>query len=137
MNTKKFFAAVAAVTTALSMTGIAAFAAGQEDDGEAVEETEAEVIEEVIEEEPVEEEEFEEYVEEEPEEEYVEEEPEEEEEEIEEEEEPEEEEEEVEEEPAEEAPAAVESPKTGNAPIALAVIPVALAAAAVIAKKKN
>nr|MCR5167562.1 hypothetical protein [Oscillospiraceae bacterium] len=113
--------------------------AGQEDDGEAVEETEAEVIEEVIEEEP-EEEVFEEYVEEEPEEEYVEEEPEEEyvEEEPEEveEEEPVEE-EEVEEEPAEEAPAAVESPKTGNAPIALAVIPVALAAAAVIAKKKN
>jgi hypothetical protein len=31
----------------------------------------------------------------------------------------------------------VESPKTGNAPIALAVIPVALAAAAVVAKKKN
>ena len=110
--------------------------AGQEDDGEAVEEEPEEVVEEVIEEEP-EEEVFEEYVEEEPEEEYVEEEPEEEEEEIEEEEEPEEEEEEVEEEPAEEAPAAVESPKTGNAPIALAVIPVALAAAAVIAKKKN
>ena len=136
MNTKKFFAAVAAVATALSMTGIAAFAAGQEDDGEAVEETEAEVIEEVIEEEPVEEEEFEEYVEEEPEEEYVEEEPEEEEEEpVEEEEEEEEPEEEEEEE--EEAPAAVESPKTGNAPIAAAVIPVALAAAAIVAKKSK
>ena len=134
MNTKKFFAAVAAVATALSMTGIAAFAAGQEDDGEAVEETEAEVIEEVIEEEPVEEEEFEEYVEEEPEEEYVEEEPEEEEEEPVEEE---EEEEEPEEEEEEEAPAAVESPKTGNAPIAAAVIPVALAAAAIVAKKSK
>jgi hypothetical protein len=35
------------------------------------------------------------------------------------------------------APAEVASPQTGNAPIALAVIPVALAAAAVVAKKKN
>jgi hypothetical protein len=40
----------------------------------------------------------------------------------------------------EEAPAPVEpapSPKTGNAPVALAVIPVALAAAAVVAKKRG
>jgi phosphoribosyl-AMP cyclohydrolase len=35
------------------------------------------------------------------------------------------------------APVEVASPQTGNAPIALAVIPVALAAAAVVAKKKN
>jgi hypothetical protein len=47
--------------------------------------------------------------------------------------------EEVVEEPAEEvAPAApVASPSTGNAPVALAVIPVALAAAAVVAKKRG
>lgn len=50
--------------------------------------------------------------------------------------------EEIEEEPAEEeAPveeeAPAENPTTGNAPIALAVIPVALAAAAVVAKKRN
>lgn len=42
-------------------------------------------------------------------------------------------------EPVEEAPANIEvdSPKTGNAPVALAVIPVALAAAAVVAKKRK
>ncbi len=42
------------------------------------------------------------------------------------------------EEPADEeeaAPAPVQNPGTGNSPIALAVIPVALAAAAVVAKK--
>ncbi|MCH5192667.1 MAG: hypothetical protein J1F11_01810 [Oscillospiraceae bacterium] len=37
--------------------------------------------------------------------------------------------------PVQEAPAESTSPKTGNSPIALAVIPVALAAAAVVAKK--
>lgn len=35
------------------------------------------------------------------------------------------------------APAPVTNPTTGNAPVALAVIPVALAAAAVVAKKAN
>lgn len=42
-------------------------------------------------------------------------------------------------EPVEQEPATVEvsSPKTGNAPVALAVIPVALAAAAVVAKKRK
>lgn len=42
-------------------------------------------------------------------------------------------------EPVEEAPDTIEvdSPKTGNAPVALAVIPVALAAAAVVAKKRK
>ena len=35
------------------------------------------------------------------------------------------------------APAPVENPKTGNSPVAMAVIPVALAAAAVIAKKSK
>ncbi len=34
-------------------------------------------------------------------------------------------------------PAPVENPKTGNSPVAMAVIPVALAAAAVIAKKSK
>lgn len=91
--------------------------AGLEEDVEEVEEEEV-IEEEVVEEEPVEEE-------------PVEEEPEED---LEEETEPvEEEEESVEEVETVE----VESPKTGNAPVALAVIPVALAAAAVIAKKKN
>lgn len=100
---------------------------------EAEEVTEAETEEEVIEEEePVEEEEpidddFEE------EEEFTEEE-----EEFTEEEEEEEITEEVTE-PVQEAPETVEvdSPKTGNAPVALAVIPVALAAAAVVAKKRK
>ncbi len=39
--------------------------------------------------------------------------------------------------PADETPAPVQNPGTGNAPIALAVIPVALAAAAVVAKKRG
>jgi len=104
--------------------------AGLEDEGEEV--LDEEEIEEEPEEEP-EEEYFEDFEEEEPEEEEFEdfedfedfEEPEEEEEE-----EPEEVEVEVE---VKEVP----SPKTGNSPIALAVIPVALAAAAIVAKKKN
>lgn len=36
-----------------------------------------------------------------------------------------------------EAPAPVTNPTTGNAPVALAVIPVALAAAAIVAKKAS
>lgn len=41
------------------------------------------------------------------------------------------------EEPVVEPETPVESPKTGNAPVAMAVIPVALAAAAVVAKKSK
>ena len=41
------------------------------------------------------------------------------------------------EEPADVAPAAVSNPTTGNASVALAVIPVALAAAAIVAKKRG
>jgi len=93
-----------------------------EEDGEILdEEIDEEAEEEVEEEEEVVEEEEEEYVEEEEVEEEL----------------PEV---EVEEEPVETTAAPVEaapSPKTGNAPIALAVIPVALAAAAVVAKKRG
>jgi len=93
--------------------------------GEGIEE-DGEVLDEEIEEEEVEEEEVEE------------EEEDWEEEEVEEETEPEIEEVEVEETEAEVVEVApVASPKTGNSPIALAVIPVALAAAAVVAKKRG
>jgi hypothetical protein len=103
--------------------------------GEGLDNDAEEVLEEeeIVEEEPIEEEEyFEDFEEEEPEEEYYEEE-------FEDFEDYEEEEEEYEEEPEEVEVEVKEvpSPKTGNSPIALAVIPVALAAAAIVAKKKN
>lgn len=105
--------------------------------GEGLDNDAEEVLEEeeIVEEEPIDEEEyFEDFEEEEPEEEYYEEE-----EEFEDFEDYEEEEEEYEEEPEEVEVEVKEvpSPKTGNSPIALAVIPVALAAAAIVAKKKN
>ena len=113
---KKIIAALAASALFATVAGVSALAEGIEEDGEVLDE-------EIVEEEVVEDEEEEEDWEEE----------EEEEEEVEEVEEVEVEETEVE--VVEVAPVA--SPKTGNSPIALAVIPVALAAAAVVAKKRG
>lgn len=126
MKTRKILAALAASALALTMTGLTAFAAGQEDDAEEVTEVvEEEIIEEEIIEEDVEEEVVEEdFVEEDfVEEDFAEEET--------------VEEEVVEEEVEEEIEVTVEDvpPVTGNASAAIAVIPVALAAAAIVAKK--
>ncbi len=130
MKTKKILAALTACAAALSMTAVNSFAAGLDESAEVVTEetTEAEVIdedtetEEDTEEEWTEEDTEEEWTEEDTEEEWTEEDTE----------------EETEEETeAETEPAAESSPKTGNAPVALAVIPVALAAAAVVAKKSR
>lgn len=104
---KKIFAALAVSAMAVSMMSISAFAAGVTDDTDVIDDDPGEVIE------------IDDPVETEP--------------------------EVVETEPAIETtvtqavePAApVESPKTGNAPVAMAVIPVALAAAAVVAKKSK
>ncbi|MBQ9208120.1 MAG: hypothetical protein IKP75_09400 [Oscillospiraceae bacterium] len=106
---KKILAALAAGAVVFSMAGASVMAEGLEDEGLELED---EVVEEVEDIEDVED--VEEDVVEETEEPVV---------------------EEVVEEaaPVEVAP----SPKTGNAPIALAVIPVALAAAAVVAKKRG
>lgn len=124
---KKFFAALAASAMALSVMGISAFASPVEDNATEIPEEEEEIVleDEVVE--PEEEEVIEEVEPEEPE--AVEElepveetvvEP-------------------VEEETVEEtAPVeSASSPATGNSPIAMAVIPVALAAAAVVAKKSK
>ena len=108
---KKILAALAAGAVVFTMAGASVMAEGLEDEGLELED---EVVDEVEDFEDVEEDIEEDFVEEDVEEPVV---------------------EEVVEEaaPVEVAP----SPKTGNAPIALAVIPVALAAAAVVAKKRG
>lgn len=136
MKQKKILAGIAAAAMALSLTGISAFAAALNDDSEDIEdeEVEEEILDEDIEDEDLEDvededlgdedlddfddfddEDFDDFDD-----------------------------EEDEEEEEEETDDIVvvettkdESPKTGNAPVALAVIPVALAAAAVIAKKSK
>ena len=107
---KKILAALAAGAVVLSMAGASVMAEGLEDEGLELEDEVVEEVEDIEDVEDVEEDEFVEEVEEPVVEEVVEEAA-----------------------PVEVAP----SPKTGNAPIALAVIPVALAAAAVVAKKRG
>lgn len=110
---KKLLAAFAASAMILSLAGVSAFAEGLADDGDLIDDEPIEDIEEIIEPEP------EPIIETEP---------------------------EIVETTVTEAPVVTEavepvqpapSPTTGNAPVALAVIPVALAAAAVIAKKSK
>ena len=106
---KKILAALAAGAVVFSMAGASVMAEGLEDEGLELEDEVVEEVEDIEDVEDVEEDVVEEN------------------------------EEPVVEEVVEEA-APVEvapSPKTGNAPIALAVIPVALAAAAVVAKKRG
>lgn len=107
---KKILAALAAGAVVFTMAGASVMAEGLEDEGLELEDEVVEEVEDIEDVEDVEEDEFVEDVEEPVVEEVVEETA-----------------------PVEVAP----SPKTGNAPIALAVIPVALAAAAVVAKKRG